>query len=174
MQILQVKFTQNTDKKWMTFLLQMLHSWREIATIMQNDCGHLLSLIVWTGMYCICACMHSVLQMTSSSPQIYSRGIWATSGSSCARELGWCLLASFTYNNIQVHSPVPNTHTQTIHRMLNSISLRGRLCTSACVCMCCWRGWREGKVPIKTHVIFRRVTLLWGAEMLHNGFVAQN
>lgn len=36
-----------------------------------------------------------------------------------------CLLASFTYNNIQIHSPLTKTLRQTIHGVLNSIFVRG-------------------------------------------------
>lgn len=105
--------------------------------------SHMQVLLLFLS-YCCCrvyrghVCMYCVLRMTSSNPCIYSRGAWATSGLSHATEPRRCLLASFTYNNIQVHSPLPNTHTQTIHGMLNSISLSVRLCAYVCACVCEW------------------------------------
>lgn len=74
-------------------------------------------------------CMYYMLWMTSSDPAVHSRGVWPTSGPSYTPEPWWCLSASFTYNNIQV-SPLPNAHTQTIHSMLNLISIRVDLCMS--------------------------------------------
>lgn len=84
------------------------------------NCGH-------------CVFMCYVLWVTSSSSCIYTRWIWAASSASNTAELQLSLLASFTYNNIQNHSPLPNIHTQTIHAMLNSISFRAHLCTSGWV-----------------------------------------
>ena len=97
-----------------------------------------------------CLCMCRVLRMTSSNPRIYSRGVWETSDSSYATERRRCLPASFTYNNIQVHSPLPNTHTQTIHGTLNSISVRARLRTSVSACTCvfvCKRAEERPRFP---------------------------
>lgn len=82
---------------------------------------------------CMCAFMR-LCQMTSSNQRIYSRGVWGTSGSRFATVGRRARPASYTYNNIQVHSPLPNTHTQTIHGTLNSISLREILHTDECAC----------------------------------------
>ena len=123
-------------------------------------------------------CMYCVPRMTSSNPSIYSRGAWATSGLSYAAEPRRCLLASFTYNNIQVHSPLPNTHTQTIHGMLNSISLSARLCAYTRVCVCVFvSGPKKRQVSLKdmssslsvVSRVFQRRSARW-----YNGIVGQN
>lgn len=100
---------------------------------------------------CVCVLCICVLPMTSSNPRIYTRAIWVTSGSSYATEPQRCLPASFTYNNIQSHSPLPNTHTQTIHGMLNSISVRARLNRGVRVCLfvCRWAEERGQGTPQK-------------------------
>lgn len=113
------------------------------------NCGH-------------CVFMCYVLWVTSSSSCIYTRWIWAASSASNTAELQLSLLASFTYNNIQNHSPLPNIHTQTIHAMLNSISFRAHLCTSgwAYILVFVCRTEGMGEVPPKKNEDVLRFTRL--------------
>ena len=100
---------------------------------------------------CLCAGTHCELWMTSSKPYNTQRRGLGNVRSELHHGDRWCLPASFTYNNIQVHSPLPCTHIQTLHGTLNSISVRAPLCTTVRARF--FAGRRKGNLP-KKHVIF--------------------
>lgn len=122
------------------------NSWpsRNVPTRGKYSPSSLQYFCTYSRGHCVFICY--VLWMTSSNPCIYTRWIWAASSTGNAAELQLRLPASFTCNNIQSHSPLPNIHTQTIHAMLNSISISAHICArvDGCTSQCLFVGLKEG------------------------------
>ena len=90
--------------------------------------------------------------MTSSKPRIYTRGIWATSGSSYAVQRAPTVSLRFIYIQ-QYTEPQPTPkHTYTNHSRHVKLNLTQSTAVHECMCVyvCLQEGWGEGKVPKNT------------------------